>query len=108
MSLRDQEGYLLIDHRNASANAPDELMIANGLPPGSGRGLFESATFTCKHCQVIVVLNPDRSKPRNHCRGCDHLICDGCAAIKARTGLCRTFDQVVDEYLFSLTAPKEF
>lgn len=57
-SKRSNEGYLLVDNRL------------------SGGTLFESATITCKHCQQIVVLNPDRTRPRGYCRGCDHYICD--------------------------------
>lgn len=85
-SLRNHEGYLLIDHRNSPG--------IEGLP-----SFFEAPTFTCKHCQAIVVKNPDRKRERAYCRGCDHLICDPCAAIKQQTLTCRTFDQVIDEYL---------
>lgn len=85
MRLQDHEGELLIDHRN-SPGVP-------GLP-----SFFEAATYTCKHCQRIVVLNPERVRERAFCRGCNHRICDPCAAIKAKTLTCRTFDQVVDDY----------
>lgn len=85
-TLKEQEGYLLIDHRNSPG--------IKGLPP-----VLEIATFTCKHCQRIVIKNPDRQRERTFCRGCQHLICDNCAAIKAQTLTCRTFDQVVDELL---------
>ena len=102
-SLRDQEGYLLLDHRHAQP-VPDDLVTAAGLPMGAGRGLFEAPTFTCKHCQRVVVMNPNRSQPRHHCRGCDHLICDGCAAIKAVTHQCRTFDQLVDSHLTQISS----
>lgn len=97
-SLRNHEGYLLLDHRN-SPGVPDEIVRGLGLPVGAGRNVFESATFTCKHCQAVVILNPNRTRERAYCRGCDHLICDGCAAEKHRTGLCRTFEQKVDEFL---------
>ena len=108
-TLRSQEGYFMMDHRNAGGVAPDSLVVANGLPPGAGRGLFESATFTCSHCQVVVVLNPDRSRERAHCKGCNHLICDSCGAERARTGLCRTFNQLIDEHINAiLRKSKEF
>ena len=97
-SLRDQEGYLLLDHRH-TLPVPDDLVKAAGLPEGAGRGLFEAPTFTCKHCQRVVVMNPNRTRERHFCRGCNHLICDGCAAIKAATLQCRTFDQMVEETL---------
>ena len=96
--LRDLEGYLLMDNSN-SPGIPDEVMVAQGLPVGAGRTFFECPTFTCKHCQTVVIINPKRNRERAYCRGCDHLLCDGCGAERARTGLCRTFDQVIDEIL---------
>ena len=97
-SLKNQEGYFMLDHRQ-TAPVPDELVIAAGLPAGTGRGLFETPSFTCKHCQRVVVMNPNRQQERHYCKGCDHLICDGCAAIKSVTKVCRTFDQLVDSLL---------
>jgi hypothetical protein len=82
-SNRRLEGYLLIDNR-ASPGVPAEMLRATGkdVPSlGFGEGqIFESATITCSHCHTIVILNPDRSRPRNYCRRCDHYICDnpGC------------------------------
>ena len=67
-----------------------ELTIDNRL---SGGALFESATITCCHCQRIVVLNPNRTRPRNHCRKCDKYECDECAAV----GECRPFKRIQDE-----------
>jgi hypothetical protein len=101
-SLRDHEGYLLVDHRN-SPGVPDSLIVQAGLPAGAGAGVFEAPTYTCKHCQRIVVMNPDRQRERTYCRGCQHLICDDCAVIKAQTLECKTFDQVIDQILTSAT-----
>lgn len=94
-TIRSLEGELLIDHRN-SPGVPAELLIASGLPPEAGRGVYESATYTCHHCQSIVVMNPQRTRERHVCRGCMHVICDGCAEEKARTLQCVTFNQKVD------------
>lgn len=99
-SLRNHEGYLLIDHRN-SPGVPDDIAVATGLPIGAGQLMFEAPTYTCKHCQRIVVMNPDRKRERAYCRGCDHLICDPCGAERARTLKCRTFEQVIDQLLIS-------
>lgn len=99
-SLRSHEGYLLIDHRN-SPGVPDAIAVAAGLPIGAGQHVFEAPTYTCKHCQRIVVMNPDRKRERAYCRGCDHLICDPCGAERARTLQCRTFEQVIDQILTS-------
>lgn len=76
-------GYLMIDNR-----------IADGP-----RGLFESATYTCNHCNAIVVKNPDRTRERHVCRGCNSVICDVCAEIRATTLQCVTMDQRIDEAL---------
>lgn len=95
-SVRRHEGYLLLDHR-ATAPVPEELTRAAGLPPSAGRGLFEAPTFTCSHCNSVVIINPDRKRARYHCRGCDHLLCDNCAAARAAGASCKTFKQIVDE-----------
>jgi hypothetical protein len=81
-------GYLLIDHRNS----PE-------LPPGVQNQVVEMATYTCTHCNGVVIMNPERHRPREFCKGCNHMICDNCAAIKVKTGICKTFSQVVDEIL---------
>ncbi len=81
-------GYVEIDQRNVHAE----------LPPGTNRH-FEADTYTCSHCQYVVVLNPQRVRERTKCRGCNHHICDGCAALKAAGEPCRTFWQQVDELL---------
>lgn len=97
-SKRSKEGYLIIDHR-ATEPVPDEIMIRDGLPPGSGRGVFESATYTCSHCEHIVVLNPNRTREREYCRGCDSYICDGCGVLKKSGAPCKTYKQIIDEAL---------
>jgi hypothetical protein len=84
-SLRSLEGYMLIDH-SMSPGISDEVAVAAGLPAGVGRLKFESATFTCSHCEVIVVLNPDRSRARGYCSRCDHYICDSCTYKKEVLG----------------------
>lgn len=98
MSLRSHEGYLLIDH-SQTQSVPDEVVIPLGLPPGAGRGMFEAATYTCSHCQAVVVINPKRDRERAYCRGCDHLICDGCGVLRANGAPCKTFKQVIEEIL---------
>lgn len=95
---RSLEGYFRLDH-SQTQGMPDEAVVKAGLPPGAGRGLFEAPTYTCSHCQAVVVMNPKRNRERAYCRGCDHLICDKCGAIRAQTGVCKTFKQIVDEAL---------
>lgn len=97
MSKRSHQGYLLIDHRN-SPGIPDEVVVKAGMPAGAGRGVYESATYTCSHCQRVVVINPLRTRAREWCFKCDHYVCDGCAKVMATTGECLTFQRVINEY----------
>ena len=78
LSKRSREGYLLIDHRNSPGFS--EIDAARAGVPFVGSGVFESATITCAHCHVVVVLNPLRTRERGYCRRCDHYVCDkpGC------------------------------
>ena len=76
-SKRRHEGYLLIDHRGSPGISVDEARKA-GLPvPACPAGqLYESATITCTHCNMVVILNPQRTRERGYCAKCDHYICD--------------------------------
>lgn len=98
-SLRRHEGYLLIDNRD-SPGVSDELMQSMGvdMPKGAGKGLFEAPTLTCSHCQVVVVLEPRRTRARGYCPKCDHYVCDRCEAVRVATGgACKPFKQIIDE-----------
>lgn len=99
-SKRSKEGYLMIDHR-ATEPVSDEVMMAHGLPVGAGKGLFETPTYTCSHCQYVVVMNPLRTREREYCRGCDSYICDGCGELKKNGAPCKTYAQKIDEFLNS-------
>lgn len=79
-------GYFLVDQR------------ASGLPTCIGKPLFESATYTCTHCERVIVMELTRTRPRYKCFGCRHLICDPCAAEKATVygGRCVTYAQKLD------------
>jgi hypothetical protein len=79
-SLKRFEGELTIDHR-AGNGLPEHIARMCGYEPSAVKGgkLFEAATITCKHCKGAWVKNPDRIRPREFCRKCDHYICDGCA-----------------------------
>jgi hypothetical protein len=105
-SERDLEGYMMIDHRDAPP-VPDWMLRQAGLPSSMGRGLAESATYTCKHCCAVVVLNPDRSRERAWCRAGKHRICDACAVTYARTKICVTFDRLADMALEAAVSGKQ-
>ena len=64
---------------------------------GAGVVHFEADTYTCSHCERVVILNPDRKRERYKCGGCSHHICDDCAAKKIAGGGCRTYAQFIDE-----------
>jgi hypothetical protein len=96
-SKRSQEGSILIDHRASPGVAPEMSRYTN-LPDGAGRGIFESPTFTCSHCQRVVVMNPARTRSRGYCRKCDHYVCDNCEAKRVKSGgVCYTYKQYIDD-----------
>ena len=86
MTKRNHEGYLLIDHRDSPGAGP----------VGKGQ-VFEAPTFCCSHCCAVVIINPLRTRSREYCAKCNHYICDTCGAIKAATGECKTFRQIIEE-----------
>ena len=79
--MAKREGYLFVDNRV------------------SGGEITERMTFTCGHCDALVVKNPDRTRERQHCRGCNSTICDNCGAIRAQTLSCRPIQQLIDQCL---------
>lgn len=95
-SKRSNEGYLFVDHRN-SPGLTEAQTVAAGRPATAARGLFEAPTYTCSHCQYVVVMNPNRQRERAYCSKCDHYVCDGCGALKAMTGACLPMEKVFDE-----------
>jgi hypothetical protein len=92
-----REGYLLVDHSFSPGITAEELHAA-GLPgPAVGpdkKGEF--STLTCSHCNGIVILNPLRTRDRHYCPKCDSYVCDGCAAIMAKSGVCDNFTRLLD------------
>ena len=98
-SKRMSAGYLMIDHRH-SPGLSDDQIAQSGLPPGAGRGLYEEAFVSCSHCQAVILLRHDRTRPRAHCSGCDRYICDGCEFKRVNLGEgCKTAAQQIDEIL---------
>lgn len=83
-------GYLEVDQR------------ASGIPVANGMSHFEADTYTCTHCEAVVVMNPMRKRERYKCINCNHHICDPCAAKHAHGEPCVTYRQKVEEYLNQL------
>lgn len=79
-SLTRHEGYLMVDH-SASPGLTREEARACGYHDlvhcGEGQ-IFEAATVTCAHCKMPYIKNPERVRPREYCKKCDHYICDFC------------------------------
>jgi hypothetical protein len=85
-SLKRFEGYYLLDH----TQSPGNKKATEGK-------VFESATYTCSHCNRIVLLHPDRTRARGYCPGCDRYVCDACEQKRPKTGctsLARLFDEI--------------
>jgi hypothetical protein len=74
------------------------LMLDNRL---SGGELLEASTYTCTHCNGVVVLNPERKRERMKCVACAHQICDNCGAAYAQTRECRSVKRLADELMES-------
>lgn len=92
-SLRKHEGYLLIDNRFGPGVTAEFVRQSGKSAPIVKEGqLFESATITCSHCHAVVILNPDRSRPRNYCSKCDHYVCDNPLCII----VCNPMNRVLD------------
>lgn len=103
-SKRENDGYVLIDHRDSPGFTLDQARAAgrSRIAPFVGAGKrLEAATITCAHwpCGRVVVINPDRVRQRNYCPKCDHYICDWCEAERVRTGICKPFKKGAEEYL---------
>ena len=88
-SKRAREGVILIDHRN-SPGISAEFLHANRIDsPAVGAGqTFESAMDLCHGCGTQIILNPDRSRPREWCMVHDAYLCDGCGLTRKLTGSC--------------------
>lgn len=86
-------GYLTIDHR-ASPGVNEEFIRGTGKPAlfVPGGAFLERDTYSCAHCQTVVIKNPLRQRARNVCMKCMKVVCDnpGCATE------CRPFEQLID------------
>ncbi len=81
-------GYLEIDQRAVPAE----------LPAGVPRH-FEADTYTCSHCEFVVVMHPMRVRERYKCKSCNHHICDGCAAKAFAGEPCLTYARKIEELM---------
>ncbi len=95
-SKRAHEGYIMLDHRNSPGVTPEMLATGHYLPAPEGK-VFEAPIIRCNHCGTMLVVNPARTRAREHCPKCDHYICDGCGlARKLDGGECLPVDKKHD------------
>lgn len=80
-SMYADEGYLMIDHR------------------ACGGKLEEAGTYTCGHCERVVVKNPLRVRERGYCKKCSGHLCDTCTAVMAQTLECADMEKTIEEVL---------
>src|SRR5215469_760102 len=98
-SKRSLEGYIEIDHRESPGITPEQAAATGFVCLPVGKGMrYQSAMNACSHCQRRVVLNPNRTRERGYCPKCDKYLCDLCEAARVKTGVCRPFVQIVDEW----------
>jgi hypothetical protein len=76
----------------------------------SGGTLLETKTRRCRHCQALVLLNPERQRPRNWCRKCDDYICDKPECLMECVPIDRVLDEMHDAACkgVTYTAPRRF
>ena len=54
---------------------PQNYVVASNHITGEST---EFPCFTCSNCQRVVIMHPNRKRPRNQCGSCDRLHCDYC------------------------------
>lgn len=94
MSIARSEGWLMIDHSN-SPGIPEDLArqwAAQGTVVRPGTGKLEAASYTCPHCNSIVVKNPRRTRPREICRKCMAVVCDRASCVLE----CQPFEVLIE------------
>ena len=99
-SKRELEGYLEIDHRESPGISPElAAKVGLGTIPVPAGTVLKTSTYNCSHCEALIILNPKRTRARGYCPKCDRYVCDMCEAERVRTGVCRPFKQVLDEFI---------
>jgi hypothetical protein len=96
-TLSSGAGYLVIDHTDSPGlSEKDQISAPPGALVAPAGQLAEGDIKHCSHCQRAVLLNPGRVRNRAVCPKCYHYICDGCEAIRVKTGVCIPFKQQLD------------
>lgn len=93
-SIGRSEGYLMIDHSH-SPGIPEELArrwAAQGTVVKAGSTVLEAGSYTCAHCQFIVIKNKNRTRPREICRKCMAIVCDRASCVLE----CQPFEVLIE------------
>jgi hypothetical protein len=79
---RSREGYLMVDHR-ASPGLPSNIAAEAGYDfrQCTEGKLFETACYTCAHCNMPVPKSYYAGREHAECIKCDHFVCDRCAVL---------------------------
>jgi ribosomal protein S27AE len=105
-SLKDGSGYLIIDHTDSpgirESDIPARLRDSTPIVPAGKK--FEADIQFCAHCGSQVILNPNRTRPREYCPKCNHYICDNPICIKTCSPIKKLFDHV-DSHLSKSEEP---
>ena len=97
-SKRSHEGYLLIDHSESPGITEEDNKKAGIVAPVIKEGSkAEFPTYTCPHCNGVVVINPARTRARSYCQKCDHYMCDACGAAQALSTEHNPFAKIMDQ-----------
>lgn len=68
---------------------------------------WEADTYTCAHCQVQVIKNLERERPREVCFRCMRVVCDRCKRLAEAFG-CQPFQQIADAVLSGTLEQHQF
>lgn len=89
-----REGFVEIDNHDNPV-----IPATLDVPLVQANSTFESGTKGCCGCQRLVLLRPEREKPRNYCRKCDSYLCDDCALSFKITGEHTPFVKIIDDFV---------
>lgn len=100
-SKRELEGYLEINHIDSPGISAEEAAKAGNATLAVPGGMkFQRATINCACCQVLVVLEPTRTRGRGYCPSADRYVCDLCESARVQRGTCcGTFNKLIDNII---------
>jgi len=98
-SKRSLDGFVEIDHRESPGFTEAEAVAAGRSYLIGAPKHFKAATFTCSHCDQVLIKNPLRTRERAHCIQCDRDICDPCGVTLKLTSVCQCQAKRINEFM---------